>query len=542
MIQKKYLPMVLLLLDGWGVAPPSKGNAIAVAKTPNMDALVKAYPACTLQSSGPPVGLRFGEVGNSEVGHCNLGTGRVVYQTLPRIGKAIADGSFFRNAVLTEAMERCRNSRRRAFAPTKGGYSPQLHLIGILSDSGVHGHMEHLFALLSMAKEFKVQNVFVHVFLDGRDALYNSGLGYLEQLKRYMKGLPIGKIASIGGRFYAMDRDRHWERIKKVYDALVLSKASRYTTNPLQTVKDAYKEKMYDEEFLPTVVVDKNQQPIGRIQDGDSVIFLNYRADRARELTTAFMLPGFPYFKRRKFLKDLYFATMTDYGVSFPVHVVFERQDFPNVLSKVFSQAGLRQLRVAETEKYAHVTFFFNGLSEQVHPGEEHIIVPSLRIAHFDERPEMSAKEVTKTVLQALITASHDVIIVNFANADMVAHTGNFDATVQAVESVDRAVGEIIEVVLANNGVAMITSDHGNAEELMNLQTREIDKGHNSNPVPFILIGKEFEGKNLFGVNTVDSDLSLMNPRGVLSDVASTMLHLLGLEKPPEFTGVSLIS
>ncbi len=540
--KRKYLPLLLIILDGWGIAPPSEGNAISGAKTPNFDRFIKMYPAMTLQASGPTVGLQFGEMGNSEVGHANIGSGRVAYQSLQRISKSISDGSFFRNHALLSAMQRCVGAAKKGNTNQSDvSMRPRLHLLGIISDSGVHGHIEHLFALLVMAKELGVKEVFIHAFLDGRDSIYNSGIGYIEKLKKQIKAIGVGEIATMSGRFYAMDRDNRWDRVKKTYNALVYGKSDQTFLDATTAIKASYEKKIYDEEFLPTVLLDKTDQPRGTIRSGDGVIFFNFRADRARQLTHAFVQPDFKEFKRGECLKDLFFVTMTEYEKDLPVHVAFQQEQYKNTLGEVLAQAGLRQLRVAETEKYAHVTFFLNGLSDVTSLQEEHLLIPSPKVRFYNEAPLMSAKELTTKTIKALTGDEYDVVVINFANADMVGHTGDMVATVTAVEALDRALGELVEVMLSREGVIVITSDHGNAEEMKNLQTGEIDKEHSNNPVPLLIIGSVYEGRSLVGRDTVGSDLSLLNPQGVLSDVAPTILKILDLPKPEEMTGTSLI-
>jgi 2,3-bisphosphoglycerate-independent phosphoglycerate mutase len=537
------LPLLLVILDGWGIAPASLGNAISQARTGNMDRFIKNYPAMTLLASGPGVGLPFGEMGNSEVGHANIGAGRVTYQSLPRISKAISDGSFFRNEVLTQAMERC-SSKKKKGGLFGGGenrfYLPKMHFLGILSDSGVHGHMEHLFALLVMAKEMGVPEVYIHCFLDGRDSIYNSGGGYIEKLEQNIKAIGIGKIATISGRFYAMDRDSRYDRIQKAYDTIVSGVSEERYQNAQEAIEASYSKEIFDEEFIPCTIIDGNI-PIGTVASGDSVIFFNYRADRARELTHAFVDENFNGFSRRNILKDLFFVTMMEYEKGLPVKVAFQQDEMKNTFGEVIAKHGLRQFRIAETEKYAHVTFFFNGLSEGVFQGEEHILIPSPKVAMYKETPAMSAKELTQRAIKEISSGNADVFILNYANADMVGHTGDREATTKAIEVIDKSLGNLAEVVLSKNGVCVITADHGNAEELLNLQTDEIDKEHSNNPVPFIVVGTAFEGKHSPSQKLANSDLSTLNPQGVLSDVAPTLLHLLNIPKPDEMTGVSLL-
>lgn len=537
----KNCPIVLVIMDGWGVAPSSAGNAITLAKTPKINQLITTYPAMTLKASGAEVGLRWGEMGNSEVGHGNLGSGKVMYQSLPLISKSVSDGSFFKNKVLLQSMERAAKKRSTLTSKSESREgNGDLHLMGIVSEGGVHGHSEHLYALLVMAKQLKVKNVFIHVFLDGRDAIYNSGLGFVKKLQQQIKEIKIGEIASISGRFYAMDRDNHWERTQLAYEAIVNGKAKEKSHHPLDAITQSYERQVYDEQFVPVVIVDQDDQPVGRVKPEDSVVFFNFRADRARQLTKAFVLPGFDKFSR-EYLPDIYFVAMMEYEKDLPVEVAFtaERSEYP--LARVISEAGLRQFHVAETEKYVHVTYFFNGLQDVKFEGESRKIISSPRVSSYDEAPEMSAKEVTKEVMNNLIAGKDDFIVVNLANPDMVGHTGNLAATIKAVEVTDRCIGDIAELVLMKNGTLIITADHGNAEELINLQTGEIDKEHSTNPVPCLIINKQFEGQNAGLFDSMGQDLSLVPPQGMISDVAPTVLALMGIKQPEEMTGRPLI-
>lgn len=518
-------PVVLTILDGWGIAPKGEGNAIALAKTPNIDKFIATYPAMTLRASGDEVGLSWGEMGTSEVGHLNLGTGRIFYQTLPRINKAIENGSFFVNPTLQEVAKHVKKNKS------------SLHLMGLVSTGKVHTTIEHLYALLKFAHDQKIKKVYIHAFLDGRDTLYNSGVDFISKLQEKIKEFGVGKIASLSGRFYAMDRDNRWDRTEKAYRAIAEGKSDEYFADPILAIRSSYNKKIYDEEFVPTVIVE-HQKPVATICENDAVIFFNYRADRARQLTKAFILENFDKFPREKFLSKLFFVTMTEYEKDLPTKVIFFPEEIKICLAKVISEAGLKQLHIAETEKYAHVTFFFNGMREEEFPGEDRIIVPSPRVASYDQKPEMSAFEITKKLVKEIMSQKYDFIVVNFANADMVGHTGNVEATIKAVESVDKCLGEIADIVLSLDGVMIVTADHGNAEEIINLQTGEIDKEHSTNPVPFIVIGKNWVGK-MAGLTA--EDLSLMPPTGVLADVAPTILKIMEIPKPEEMTGTALI-
>ncbi len=520
-------PVVLAILDGWGIAPRGKGNAIAAAKTPNIDKLVATYPVMTLRASGDEVGLSWGEMGTSEVGHLNLGTGRIFYQTLPRINKAIGDGSFFKNKVLRDAAAHVKKNKSN------------LHLMGLVSSGRVHTTLEHLYALLKLAKEQKIKNVFIHCFLDGRDTIYNSGLDFIKKLQAEMKKTGVGKIATISGRFYAMDRDNRSDRTEKAYRAIAEGKSDEYFSDPLEAVKKSYDKKVYDEEFVPVVILER-KKPVANFSEDDAVIFFNYRADRARQMTRAFVMADFNKFPRENFYPKLFFATMTEYEAGLPVKVIFPPEEIKICLAKVLSDAGLKQLHIAETEKYAHVTFFFNGMKEEEFPGEDRIIVPSPHVASYADKPEMSAKIITEKLIKEIMSRKYDFIVVNFANADMVGHTGKFKPTAEAVETVDKYIGQIADIVLPMGGIMALTADHGNAEEVFNLQTGEIDKEHSTNPVPFILVGRDLKD-GVGAAGPVETDISLIPPVGVLADVAPTILKIMNIKQPEEMTGTALI-
>jgi 2,3-bisphosphoglycerate-independent phosphoglycerate mutase len=413
----------------------------------------------------------------------------------------------------------------------------KLHFIGLTSSGGVHSSLEHLEALIYLAKENGVKNFYIHIILDGRDVAYNSGRSFVERIEKFLAGTG-GRIASLSGRFYAMDRDNHWDRTAKAYAAMV-SGLGEQAESTAQAIEASYKKKIYDEEFMPTVMV-KNGKPVAKIEDGDAVIFFNYRPDRARQLSKAFILPGFVKFKREEYLK-IFFAGFTEYEAGLPMEIVFPQEIIKNTLGEVLARAGLKQLRIAETEKYAHVTYFFNGGQEKKSVGEAQILIPSPAISSYDLKPEMSAVKVTDRVVQAIEEGDYDFILINFANADMVGHTGNLKATVKAVEAADKCLGRIVKSVLAKSGLLFITADHGNAEGLFNMQTGIIDKEHSVSPVPFIVIGKEYEGRTLSWPDAPGGDLSLVQPQGMLADVAPTILKAMNLEKPAEMTGRSLI-
>lgn len=504
---KPKAPIALLILDGWGKGrPEDPSNAIRAAKTPRMDALLAQYPNTSLSASGGAVGLPDGQMGNSEVGHLNIGAGRIVYQELTRITKAIKDGDFFTNPVLTAAADNVKKT---------GG---ALHLMGLLSDGGVHSHNTHLYALLAFAKEQGIERVYVHAFLDGRDVPPSSAAGYAAELEAKMAEIGAGKIATVAGRYYAMDRDKRWERVEKAYRAMVCRDGVQ-AADAVAAIEASYKEGVTDEFVLPTVIEGGEA-----IKEGDSVIFFNFRPDRARQLTRTFSDAAFDGFDRPSGCFPLYFATMTQYEESLEVEVAYRPQYLVNTLGEVVSKAGLKQLRIAETEKYAHVTFFFNGGDETPNVGEDRILVPSPKVATYDLQPEMSAYEVTDKVIAEIEKRAYDFIILNFANCDMVGHTGVFDAAVKAVETVDTCVGRVTDAMLAIGGIVCITADHGNADQMQDASTGEPFTAHTTNQVPFIVVGA--------GEGTLSE--------GKLADIAPTMLGLVGMQCPAEMDGNNL--
>ncbi len=523
----KYRPVVLIILDGWGIAPKGPGNAVTLAKTPTIDNLVKHYPVATLHASSTEVGLSFGEMGNSEVGHLNIGAGRVYYQTLPRINNEIEMGAFAKNPVFLKAIEHVKKNKSK------------LHLMGLIGGK-VHASEEHLFELLKIAKDNGLKNdVFVHPFLDGRDSILDSGKYFVENLQKRMKELKIGKIATIIGRYYAMDRDNQWDRTEKTYKMLTEGIAEKQNSDPIKAIENSYAEKVFDEEVVSTIITE-HDKPIALIENKDAVIFFNFRPDRARQLTKAFVLPTFEKFNRKK-LDDLFFVTMTEYEKELPVEIAYEPIVLHNVLAEVVSKANLKQLHIAETQKYAHITFFLNGTTEEPFIGEDREIVPSLKVSSFDQAPAMSSVEITKKVLEAVDENKYDFIAINFANADMVGHTGNLEATVKAIEILDECLGEVIEKVLLKNGALVITADHGNAEEVFNLQTGGMDKEHSTNSVPIFIVSQDLMGQTGPSGDPPEGDLSLLSPVGMLADVAPTVLALLGLPQPKEMNGRSLV-
>lgn len=520
-------PLALIILDGFGIAPASDSNAVAVGKTPFFDSLIKDYPAMLLQASGLSVGLPETEVGNSEVGHLNIGSGLLRYQSLPRIDKAISTGQFFKLPALQKVAEKIKKSKGK------------LHIMGLLGNGGVHASQEHLEALISFAKVSRLKkDVYLHLFLDGRDTAKDLGKEFMEKIINYCKREKVGEIASISGRFYGMDRNKNWDRIEKAYNAIVNGKANKKHHNPIKAIEESYTEKIYDEEFIPTVIVDRGEKPVATVEDGDVVVFFNFRADRARQLTQSLVNKDFDKFTAKKF-KDLSVVTFTEYQKDLPVEVLFPVEIVKNPIAKVFSDFNLKQLHIAETEKYAHVTFFLNGMKEKAFPGEERLLIPSPSVISYDRKPEMSADEVTKNILKSLKADKFDFYAINYANPDMVGHTGNLQACFKAIETVDNCLAKVIPEVVKKGGVAFIVADHGNAEELINPLTGEIDKEHNNYPVPFMIVGNKFSGQP--NSDIVDNDFSLINPVGILADVTPTILSIAGLDIPKEMTGAPLI-
>ena len=499
-------PTTLIIMDGFGLRAEASGNAIRTAATPRLDQFFQDFAHTELSASGLDVGLPDGQMGNSEVGHTNIGAGRVVFQDLPRITKSIADGDFFQNPAYLHAMDQCLQN------------DTSLHLMGLLSDGGVHSHLDHLFALLRMAKEKGLTKVFIHAFLDGRDVSPTSGADFVARTVEACREIGVGRIATVMGRYYAMDRDKRWDRVEQAYDAMVYGEGATFNPVPVAAVKDSYAAGVTDE-FVEPVVCDSE----GTISDNDSVIFFNFRPDRAREITRALVDPNFDGFTRQYF--PLTFVCNTEYDATMPnVEVAFPRTSVRNGLGEYLSQMGMTQLRIAETEKYAHVTFFFNGGFETVFPGEDRVLVASPKVATYDLQPEMSAQEVADKCVERIESGAYDVIILNFANCDMVGHTGVFDAAVKAVETVDTCVGQVVDATLKMGGIAMITADHGNAEQMTEPDGSPMT-AHTTNPVPFILCGAGTE----------------LRSGGRLADIAPTILDVMGLACPPEMDGKTLI-
>lgn len=536
-------PVVLVILDGWGIGPNNAGNAIARAKTPNMDKYWLSYPHTQLAASGQAVGLPAGEDGNTETGHLNIGAGHIVYQDLPRINMSIADGGFYNNQAFLNAINHVKKN------------NSVMHLMGLIGSGGVHSNIEHLYALLNLCKQQNLNEVYIHGFTDGRDSPPTSGINYVQQIIDRCKNLGIGKLATLVGRYYAMDRDKKWDRIEKAYNALVLGNSEVCVTDPIGAMQQQYDSEITDEFIEPINICDADGKK-RLIQDNDAVIFFNYRIDRPRELSRAFVMDDFesgitnlgfdPYtekyektniqekeliqtFHRDKVLQNLYFTTMTRYEETLPVDVAFPPQNIKNPLCKVIADKGLKQLRITETEKERFVTYYMNGQQDTLYPGEDRVIIPSRGVKSYDEAPEMSTPELGQEVINRIRGGTYDVIITNICNGDMVGHTGNLEATIRACEILDGVLGKIVDEVTVRGGVVLITADHGNAEELINNETGEIDTEHSIYPVPLMIIGKQFGGQ------------SVMLPTGILADVAPTMLKILGIDKPESMTGRALI-
>jgi 2,3-bisphosphoglycerate-independent phosphoglycerate mutase len=517
-----YRPIVLVVLDGWGLSGNIQGNPIREASLPTFDKLNRFYPMTALQASGIAVGLPWNTQGNSEVGHMTMGAGRVIYQNMPRITLAVQDGSFFRNEALLKAMD---NVRQNGSA---------LHVMGLVGEGTVHSHKDHLYMILRMAKEQRVERVYIHAFTDGRDSSPTSGIHSLRDVEAHIRILGVGKLASVCGRNYAMDRNNNWDRIEKAYRMLTQGEGDR-TGNVFERMEASYAKGVTDEFVEPTVLTEGGK-PVATIQDKDAVVFFNFREDRARELTKAFVLPGFEKFRREKRL-DIGFVTMTEYEKDLPVDIAFPPENVRNGLGEILSANGRRQLRIAETEKYAHVTYFFNGGKEQAWPGEDRVLIPSPTVPHFDEVPEMSAPQVTDKAVEMVEKGLYDFILINYANPDMVGHTGNEAASIKAVEATDKSLSILIPAVLKAGGALLITADHGNVEEVKDLSTGEIETEHSTNPIPLWFVTPD---------NHREKDASAMvreenEVQGLLSDVAPTVLELMGLPRPPEMNGESLL-
>ncbi len=504
-------PVVLTIMDGFGYTQNKEGNAIVLAGTPNLDALSERFPHTLIKASGMDVGLPNGQMGNSEVGHTNIGAGRVVYQDLTRITKSIMDGDFFENKALKSAMINAKDK--------------SLHILGLLSNGGVHSHIDHLKALIDMASKNGLKNVFVHAFTDGRDTDPQSAIDFVEEIESYMNKVGVGKIATISGRYYAMDRDKRWDRVEKAYDAIVYAKGN-YSESAMKCIKDSYDAGINDEFIVPTIITDSGE-PLTKLSSEDSVVFFNFRPDRAREITRAITDRKFDGFERN--IIPTQFICMTTYDATMEnVKVAYEPEDIVNTLGEYLSKNGKLQLRAAETEKYAHVTFFFNGGKEEPYDGEDRLLIASPKVATYDMKPEMSAYELLEQLLEKIDEDKYDFIAVNFANPDMVGHTGDMKATEKAIKTVDECVGKLFDKVLSKGGSGIITADHGNAELMIDLETGRPITSHSTNPVPFIVVGEAFK------------DVKLLSD-GKLSDIAPTVLDMMNMVQPEEITGHSLI-
>ena len=514
--------VTLVILDGWGVSPKKRGNAIASAKTPNYDRLIKFCPNTLLQASGNAVGLNWNEMGNSEVGHATIGAGRVIYQNLPRVSMAIKDSSFFENKALLETINKAKET------------NSNLHLMGMLSDGGVHSHLDHLYALLELVKnqKFNPEKVFIHIFTDGRDTKPTKGIEFVSKLLENIKrGEAIGRIASVTGRYYAMDRNENWERIKIAYDGMVNGEGER-TSDPVDAMKKSYQNNITDEFLKPIIVLDerKKSHPVNFF---DSVIFFNIREDRARQITKAFVSPDIDRVEQKVVLPKIQCCAMMEYEKGIPANIAFPPEKTAYSLGKVISDAKFNQLRIAETEKYAHVTYFFNGGQEEPFKNEYRSLVPSPSVSNYSETPEMSAGEITDETIKAIESGRFSFILANYANPDMLGHTGNFSAAVKAIEFIDRCLGKLCEATLNSRSILLITADHGNSEEMINPLTGEILTTHTSNPVPFILVDPSNEPLEFKEAST--------KIEGMLGDIAPTVLELLEIPKPKEMTGRSLL-
>ncbi len=505
-------PVALIILDGFGLRNSEEGNAVKAARKPNFDRYQQEFSYTTLGASGESVGLPDGQMGNSEVGHLNLGAGRIVYQELTRITKSIRDGDFFTNAVLLDAIHHAKK------------HGTNLHLYGLLSDGGVHSHIQHLFALLELAKKNDLHNVYVHAFMDGRDVLPTTGASFVEALQEKIDQLGVGRIASVQGRYYAMDRDRRFERTEKSYRAMVYGDGVQ-AKDPVQAVKASYESGVTDEFILPVTIVDEPDQPVGLIGQDDAIIMFNFRPDRAKQISTVFCNADFDGFDRGEKFPQTYYVSMTHYSDSIPTHIAFLPTNLDDTFGEVVAKAGLRQLRIAETEKFPHVTSFFSGGREATFDGEERILIPSPKVATYDLKPEMSAFEVAQAAVDRLHSGEIDVMILNFANPDMVGHSGIMEAAVKAIEAVDVCLGQVVDAILATDGVAIIIADHGNSETMVDEESGGPCTTHTTNPVPCIVTRK--------GLN--------LRADGILADMSPTMLHLLGMPKPALMTGSSII-
>jgi len=515
-------PVCLVILDGWGESKNTVGNAIANAKLPTIEYLNKYYPKVLLQASGLAVGLPWGTAGNSEVGHQTLGTGQIIYQNLPLIDKAIDDGSFLQNPVLLETIEWTKKN------------NSSLHLLGLLSDGSVHSHINHLLSLLELAKSQNIDKVFMHLITDGRDSPPKSAKKYLEIVLAEIKTMQLGQIATIIGRYYAMDRNENWDRTEKAFLAFTQG-IGILTNNPLSALENQYQQKITDEYLEPIIISDQQNQPLGLIKENDAVICFNFRQDRSRQITKAFVLPDFDKFQKALRPKNLKFTCFTEYEKNLPADIAFPKQEISSCLGKILSDAQKKQLRIAETEKYAHITYFFNNGAENPLPEEDRILIPSKNAKSYDQIPQMSANEITEKLIEAIAEKNYDFILINYANPDMIGHTGNFKAGIKAIETVDTCLKKIIQTILKKSGCLIITADHGNVEEMINLKTYEKDTKHSTNPVPCWFVAENNKQERLF------SEQNSVEVSGMLIDIAPTILEILNFPKPAEMIGKSLL-
>ncbi len=517
-------PVVLVIMDGWGVTAPSAGNAITNANLKYWDYLLANYPSALLQASGSAVGLPWGKMGNSEVGHLTIGAGRIYLQSLENINQKISDRSFFENQAFEKAFKHIKENNSK------------LHVMGLLGDGGVHAHQAHLMALMELINQAGLsEKTFLHLFLDGRDTAKDSGLGFMQELLSSAAKLNCCQLASVSGRYYAMDRNQNWDRTKKAYD-VIAGHSNQSTEDALQAIRDSYNRGVYDEEFEP-LFISRQGKRVAKVEENDAIIFFNFRSDRARQLTSAFVLDDFKEFERGPKINNLLFVGFVEYKKGLPIEVAFPRSNIEYPLARVVSESGLKQLHIAETEKYAHVTFFINGLKEEPFIGEDRILIPSPAVSSYDQQPEMSAAQIKDKVLDAVGQNKYDLIVINFANPDMVGHTGNLQAGIRAVETTSQCLSEIAEKVLKMGGQLLVTADHGNVEEMINLETQQVDKEHSNFPVPVVLIKDEYKGKA-----PGKSNLELYNSeiKGALVDVAPTILKMLGLPKHKDMLGIDL--
>ncbi len=518
-MKNTFKPIVLVVLDGWGISEKQQGNPIMTAKLPTMDKLNQFYPHIAIQASGIAVGIPWGEPGNSEVGHLTLGTGQTLYQNLPRITMSIQNGEFFKNPAFLGAVEHAKKN------------NSSVHIMGLLGKGGIHSNVDHLYGLLELMQEQKFKKVFLHIFTDGRDCAPTSAIDCITELQKRINATGVGKIATLGGRYYGMDRNNNWDRIKLAYDAMTKG-VGNLIEDSIEYLKKSYKKEVFDEYIEPAVIIEGGK-PIATIDDNDSLIFFNFREDRAREITKAFVLPGFNKFERKP-IENLHFVAMVQYEADLPVSdIAFPVVEVNTCLGNVLAENKLTQLRIAETEKFAHVTYFFNGGNEEPFPLEDRVIIPSKDVARFDEAPEMSAREITEKVCDFIKEEKYDFILINYANADIVGHTGNEEAAVIAIETVDNCLGKVIQEVISKNGCLLVTADHGNVEEMVNIRTGERNTEHSANPVPLWFITNEN--------HQLSQSAYTFEVSGLLSDIAPTILDLFDIKKPEKMSGESLL-